>query len=70
MQPCASTCREKASLSAALNQARIQYAFATNQLDTMDSADFEAAMQRAHQAKAVYESAREALKAHINDHGC
>jgi hypothetical protein len=70
MQPCASTCQEKESLTAVLNQVRIQYAFATNQLETMDAVDFKAALQRAHDAKAAYESARKALQAHIKDHGC
>jgi predicted nucleic acid binding AN1-type Zn finger protein len=70
MQPCPSTCHEKESLTATLHLLRIQYAFATNQLETMDAADFKAAMQRAHQAKTAYESARKALKAHTTDHGC
>ena len=42
----------------------------TNQLETMELPAFQELLQQAQRAKLTYESAREALKAHVEAHGC
>ncbi len=63
-------CPEKKSLTELLNQARIQYALATSQLETMYAQDFKAALRKAQEAKAAYQSARAALEDHVKEHCC
>jgi hypothetical protein len=63
-------CPEKESLTQRLNQARLQYAAATNQLETMEVPAFQELLRKAQSAKLTYESARTALEAHVQSHGC
>ncbi len=65
-----SPCPEKESLTQRLNQARVLYAAATNQLETMEVPAFQELLRKTQDAKLAYESARKALEAHVQAHGC
>jgi hypothetical protein len=61
---------EKEILAERLTQARMLYTRYARGLDGLSGATFDKAYQQAENARLAYESARRALAAHTDEHGC